>query len=483
MYSTLNISSKEVRLLALNKKGVQYWSSKELLSGWVKDGHIMEPKGVGATIESLFKSAKIAPRDVVICVTGLPFTYRIVKLPPIKQSVVKESIKHFMSKETSMPTEQMCLSWATITESDDEVTYFVLGVDQKIVDAVAETMKEAKIKRWTMDLKSLALARAASPSNAIVVSAESDCYDIVLIDNGNISTIHTVSKEESEHENIEHARQLVAEISKAIAYDAKKHGRSLFGQDTFLLLTGEMSCDSNFRDLVQTEIEYPIKSLTPPLALPPDFPVHLYSTNIGLGLKYSDISKLARQNTEQYKDIDLDILSGRYAKSPKGLSALYWVSPIFLITIIGLVIPVHWANIERDMESLRLQNELSIVTERLQQARLSDEMARQIEIKISSANGQLENLKKGYKTLFGKQGEFTIELGKIINALPDGSFFTHIALSSEGITVKGNAGNAFKVVDYTENLEQEGLSSDIRISQIGEGSDNSSATFDVIITR
>ena len=64
MYSTLNISAKEIRLLIANKDGVQYWSRMEIPSGWVKDGHILEPKGIGAIISSLFKSAKMSGTEV-----------------------------------------------------------------------------------------------------------------------------------------------------------------------------------------------------------------------------------------------------------------------------------------------------------------------------------------------------------------------------------------------------------------------------------
>lgn len=487
MYLTLNISSKEVRLLAATKKQVQYWSSKELLSGWIKGGNILDPTAVGATIKSLFESAKISPSDVVICVTGLPFTYRILKLPPIKQSLLRDSIKHFMSKEMSMPTEQMCLSWAVIDENDDEITFFVLGVDQQIVDAVAQTMREAKIRHWTMDLKSLALARAASQYNAIVVSVESDCYDIVLLDNGNVSTMHTVSREEVGYDNIEHTKQLVVEISKAIAYDSKKHGRRLSSQDTPLLITGELSGDENLRDSIQLELGYPVEPLTPQLALQPELPVHLYSTNIGLALKHTNNFKLVPQDTNPYNDLDLDILSGRYARPQKRLSAKSLLYPAALTIVIGLVMPIYWANVEHDVESLRLQNELTIVNQQLQTAKLIDEKAREIESKTNEVYGQLANLEKDRQALLGNQGEFAVNLGKVINALPSQGYFTNLNISPELITVEGHADNAFQVVDYTSILDQGGLSSDIRIEEIGEPSGDedmgNSVTFKVIATR
>ncbi|MFC1962113.1 hypothetical protein ACFLWN_03620, partial [Chloroflexota bacterium] len=170
MISTLNISSKEVRFLAIDKERVRHWSRKELPSGWVKDGNILEPKGVGAIIVSLLEAAKMLKSNVTICISGLPFIYRMEKFPQMKQSVLKEAVQHFMREEISIPIEQMRLSWVVMAESQDEVELLIFGVDQKIIDAAAVMMKEAKVKHWTLDLKPIALFRMASLDNAIVVS-------------------------------------------------------------------------------------------------------------------------------------------------------------------------------------------------------------------------------------------------------------------------------------------------------------------------
>ena len=491
MYLTLNISSKEVRLLTANKHEGLHWSRKELPSGWIKDGYISEPKGVGAIIVSLLESVKISKGKFAICISGLPFTYRMAKFPHMKQSVLKESIRHFMRKEITMPIEQMCLSWAVMAESEDEVKLLILGIDQKIIDAIAETMREAKIKYWTLDLKPLALARAASLDNAILISAESDCYDIVIIDNGSISTMHTVSREEESRSDIEHSTQILIETSKAITYDAKKRGY-LPEKKIPLLLTGELSGDKDFRDIIQTELGYTVKLLTPPMTPQADFPVHLYATNIGLALRASaDNFELGPQKTSMYNDINLDIMLGKYAAHPRRLSNFSLIFPITLSLVVCLALPIYGAHLEHGRESFRLQSELTVIDQQLQQARLTEEKAKEIEIKTNELYIQVENLKKGYQELFGNQGEFALNLRNIINALPPQSYFTRVDHSPQQITVTGYADNAFQALDYTKILEQEGLFPDTRIQQIEYASgdnvtDNitdNAVTFEVIIAN
>jgi Tfp pilus assembly protein PilN len=487
MYLTLNIGTKEIRLLVTDKKEVVHWSSKELLPGWVKDGHILEPQAVGAAIESLLKSANVRQDEVALCVTGLPFTHRVVKLPPMKNSLVRDSIKHFMSKESSMPTDQMSLSWAMTDENDNEVTYFVLCVDKKIVDTVAETMKEARIRRWTMDLTSLALARASSKDNAIVVSAEPDYYEIVLVNNGDISTIHTMSIEEEISDSKKQAKQLASEISKAVAYDAKKHKQSLLAQDIPLLLTGEISGDSDFRDLFQTELGYPVTLLTPPLAQETDLPVQLYSTNIGLALKHIMNGDLQQGEAVLYNDIDLDIMSGRYAVARKPFSFVSVLLPLVLAIIAGIVIPMYSASAWQDTELLRLENELAAANKQLEQAIHNNEMAKQIANRTNQVYSRIDDLKRGRQALFGEQGELVAKLEKVVDALPAESYFTNFTMSPEAIALSGHADDVFQVVDYTNVLTREKIASEIRITSIteadAEGDASGGVNFDLVINQ
>lgn len=470
------------------------WSRKELPPGWIKDGYISEPKGVGAIIISLLESVKTSKNEFFICISGLPFTYRIAKFPHIKQSVLKDSVQHFMRKEIAMPIEQMCLSWSVMAESADEVELLILGIDQKIVDSITETMREAKIKYWNLDLKSLALARAASMDSVIVISVESDCYDIVIVDKGSISTMHTVTVEEDSRDDEERSKQILIETSKAITYDTKKRGNPP-EKKIPLLLTGELSQDKDLRDLIQTELGHTVGLLTTSLKLQADFPIHLYSTNIGLALRSSVLKnfELPLAYTSTYNDVDLDIVSGSYASKPKRVSSTYLLVPILISIVFGIVLPIYGARVEHRIENLRLQNELAIVDlqiyQQTQQEKLNEDKLRETENRITEVNGQVDSLRKVYKQMFGAQGNIAANLRKVVNALPGQSYFSNITHSPGEITIKGSSEDAFQALDYIKNLEQEGYYPGTRIQYIGDASSDNitdninddEVTFEIII--
>ncbi|MFC1961869.1 PilN domain-containing protein, partial [Chloroflexota bacterium] len=249
-----------------------------------------------------------------------------------------------------------------------------------------------------------------------------------------------------------------------------------------------LSYDKDFRDLIQTELGYKVSILTPLLALPSDLPIHLYSTNIGLSLNaiVRDL-KPSLESTSTYNDISLDIMLGRYASHPKRLSSTYLIFPVILSLAICLALPAYKAYVEHDMETVRLQNELIIVNQQHQQAKLTDEKAKEIENETNNLYAQLENLRKGQEKLFVNQGEFAGKIRKVVNTMPVQSYFTNINHSLQQITVTGHAENSFQALDYTKILEQEGLFSDTRIQQIGDASggnvEDAAVTFEIIITN
>ncbi|GAI57774.1 unnamed protein product, partial [marine sediment metagenome] len=71
--------------------------------------------------------------------------------------------------------------------------FFVLGVPRNLIDAVVQTLAEAGVKTYLIDLKPLALARAASRENALIVALEPGCFDIVLVADGIPAIMHTIT--------------------------------------------------------------------------------------------------------------------------------------------------------------------------------------------------------------------------------------------------------------------------------------------------
>jgi type IV pilus assembly protein PilM len=463
MYVTLNISATSIRVLSVRGRQVKKWGSLPLAPGLVRDGLILQPKAVGAAINELFKSTKVAKKQVITSVTGLSFTYRVLSLPQMKSALLGEAIRRAAKKEMPLPLDELYLSWQAIGGGDDELDFFVLGVPRNLIDAVVQTLAEAGVKSYLIELKPLALARAAGREDALIVSLEPDCFDIVLVADGIPTIMHTITPRGEGASIEDNIQRLTDELSKTVEFYNSSHPENPLSPTTPLLLTGELSAEANTSQLIQAETGYPVELLVPSLKFPPDLPVALYAANMGLALK-----KVSQKGATRFRDINLNILPATYKSRILRVSWQFVLLSLAIGIGGGLLFPMYRLQSEAEVETICLQTEFSQVSQELHQVRLASNEATQIEDIISSMVDELGALKQEHQYILSGGGDFAINLDSVTRALPPQAYFTVIEMSTDQTTVEGEADDTFTVIDYVWALEEQGWLSEVRIAEIDE---------------
>jgi len=463
MNVTLTISATSIRLLSLKGRQVRKWASNSLSAGLVRDGLILQPKAVGAAIDALFEAAGIPRKRVIVSMDGLPFTYRILSLPRVKPALVEEAILRAMRKEIPLPLEDLYLSWQVISSRRGERDYFVLGVARNLVDALIQTLAEARIKPHIMDLKSLALGRAANRGDALIVALEPDSFEIVLVANGIPTVLRTIAPKGEWATLQDNIRQLVNELARTVRFYNISHTENPLSSTTPLLLTGELLTDPAASKLIQAEIEYPVEPVLPLLESPPGFPVDLYTTNMGLALK-----KMTRKTSARFRDINLNILTAAVGAISYSLLARYILFSLVFIIAAGLLFPLYQVTSQADAETMRLQTELAGANHELRQARLVSSEAGQIEDSIAKIAAHTQALKQEHQYMLTRGDDLTNILLSVTAVLPPQAYFTSIAIGEDGITIDGGADSPFRVLDYAMALKAQEMFSEAWIVRIGE---------------
>ena len=476
MNVTLSISATSIRLLSVKGRRVKKWASKPLSPGLVKDGLILQPKAVGAAIDALFKVTGVPRNRVITSVTGLSFTYRILSLPRMKSALVEEAILRGLRKEVPLPLEELYLSWQAISSRRGEVDYFVLGVSRNLVDAVNQTLAEANVKPYMMDLKALALARAARRRDALIVALEPDCFDIVLVANGIPTVLRTIAPKGEGATLEDNIRQLTNELSRTVRFYNSSHAENPLSPTTPLLLTGELSTDAATSKLIQAEIEYPVEALAPQLEFPSGFGVDSYSTNIGLALK-----KITPKKVVRFCDINLNLLTDRDRARSRSVLTQYILLTLFLIIAAGLLFPLYQVKSQADAEIMHLQTELSVANQELRQARLVSSEAKQIEDNIAGIAADAQALEQEHQYMLTGGGDFANTLILVTNALPPQAYFTSMKIGNDEINLEGEADNPFRVIAYAMALEAQERFSEVRIVRIGES--GAGVSFTIIVRK
>ena len=469
MYVTLSISAVSIRLLSVKGRQVKKWGEAPLAPELVRDGLILQPEAVGETIAALLKSTRVAKERVITCLSGLSFTYRTLSLPRINPALLEEAIERAARQEMPLPLEELYLSWQAIGGGGEEQDFFILGVSRNLVDAMVRTLAVAGIEPYLMDLKPLVLARAANRADAIIVSLEPDCFDIVLVANGIPAIMHTVSPRGEGATPEDNVRRLTDELLKTVNFYDNSHPESTLSLATPLLLTGELSSNATASSLIQAAVEYPVEPLVPSMKFPPELPLALYAANMGLALKKVPQKTVAKGDTARFHDLNLNILSGKYRKARAQAVPVRYVLILAVIVIAcGLLFPLYQVRSQAKAEVARLQDELRVVNRELNLRNLTIDEANKVEAVISELTAEAETLQQEQQQLLSRGGDFARNLTLVTGALPAESYFTSIEMDYNRTNVSGEADNVYRVISYAVALEELERFSEVRIIEIDE---------------
>lgn len=468
MYVALNISSRDIKILSIKGRKVVTWASADLAEGLVRDGLILKPQAVGEAINRLFKSTGIPKNNVILSIAGLSFTYRFITLPRMKSGLVTEAIQRAAKKEISLPLDELYVSWQPMPNKGEEQDYFIIGVPRNLVDAAVQSLKIAGVEPYLMDVRPLALARAANRSDAIAVNMEPDCFDIVFITQGLPTVIHTISPRGEGATLEDNIHRLADELTKTAAFYQSNHPDINLNGNLPLLLTGEMAADAATGQMLQSEVEYEIEPLIPPLDFPDQLPVTSYTTSIGLATKRTSI-KPTGGGEARFFDININVLEGKYRKpKAKPINVRYLVFAVLLLAAIACIYPLYQANTQTVAENSALENELNVINREIYLAALNNEEASITREIISETQTTADILEAANKDIFGVKGVFNTRLQQVTLDIPLNTSFTSIEIQKNVITISGETSDIFSVIDYAASLEAEGIFKQVRITELDE---------------
>jgi Tfp pilus assembly protein PilN len=488
MSVALNICGTDIKILWGNGRRVKKWAAAELPPGLVHYGAILDPKAVGLAVRNLFKCSGMPREQVIMSVSGLPFTYRFLKLPRIKSGLVTEAIMRAAKKEFSTPLEELYLSWQQLPDEGDEFSFFVLGVSVNLVDAMVETLKIAGIEPYLMGVRPLALARTAERSDAIIVNVEACCFDIVFVSGGIPRVIHTITPRSEAATVEDNILRLADELTKTAAFFQSNNPEAHIDKSTPLLLTGDWAANPAVVGLIKTEVEYPIEPLVAHLTAPPDFPMDTYAALFGLALKKIPQKTASKTRGANYLDININILAGKYRKPKAKPVALKSILTWLLIGIaIVLLYPLYQARAHAVATNTGLETELSNITHEKNIATLVNEDNAAQETTILSLKTQTDAINSAHIIALGDRGAYGSDLETVTSLLPAAALYSAVKLTHSQIAISGEADNLFTVTDYAAALDALGKYYEVRINILEEGVSAFSAAvviqFEVIIEK
>jgi Tfp pilus assembly PilM family ATPase/Tfp pilus assembly protein PilN len=484
-YVAVDITSSSVRVISVRGSQVRKWMSSPIPEGAVKDGMILEPHTVSVIIDNLFKSLKLNKNKVICSLTGLPFIYRVISMPRDEHAVSDEAIERAARQEMSLTQEDMHLLWqATEAKPDSlEMDYFVLGVPRNSLKPLEDTLYRAGIKPFIIDVKPLALARAASVRDGLIISAEKSYYDIVIVSGGLVRVMHSVSPGSKSTDKVSMVNDIIDGLNKAIKSFNRDFPQHELESDIPMLLAGEVSSDSEIVSLMQEATGHPVSIIDPVLEVPAELPKEIYAAALGLAAKKTKPPAAGLQ----YRDIDINLLE----KARKGSRLRYQLAyaglGVFFLLLAFLVYEAYQYRSDATARASALQAEQVTIARTLANVRkantqaLADKQASAA--KLQTMTDRLTAIQGDQMQIMGQKADFAGTFETVVGALPGGADYKSITMQPGSVTVQGQAVDPFNTLDFTDALQRTGAFSNVRIDSITPDQGSDGANFEVIITR
>jgi Tfp pilus assembly protein PilN len=381
------------------------------------------------------------------------------------------------------------LSWQHIESRTEqgERDYFVAGVPKHVIKPLLETLAVANIKPFMVDIKPLALARAAASEEAILISLERNYVDITVVSGGLIRIIHSFAQVS----HPENTQELVNEVIKGLNKAEKSYSRD-YHQDPLptevpILIAGELAAEDQVPQILENLSGHPVRLLSPMIEISEEIELPKYITNLGLLLKPSANKSGVESGILHYHDMNLDLLEGLRKPSAFRFKESYAFATMAFIAVAGFLAFTYTLNhgIKNEIDTLNTQsaslNQDLIQAQKTNKTTLnSKEQENQT---LDTLKVSLTAMQSEHQYVENLKYDFADRIAIINECLPQGAEFESINLNGDYTSVTGSALSAESVQSYSDTLEKEQTIASAKIQTIAPIKDSSRVYFSIEIAH
>ncbi len=466
---TLYIDDTSIRMLLTQGKRIKKWADLPLEPGLVKNATVLKEAEVAAKIRQLFQVRKVKAKKINIGVSGLRCLSRPLTLPQLPKVMLDEAVRREAKRVLPVPSEKLYLSWQSLPGPEGKSQVFLVAIPIQSTDSLFKMLHQAGLKADLMDLKPLLLARAVKEKTAIIVDVQPNEFDIVIMVNGIPQPIRTVSFPSETLSWQKKLPMIKNELNRTMEFYNANNPDEPLASDVPVFVSGELANQAELCQSLSDELEHPVSPILSPLEYPAGLDPNRYMANIGMVLKKLPSNETGLSVTA------LNVLPEVYQPEPISITRILVVPAaviaIGFVLLLGMLIQNTSADIAKTHSQMDATNQL-LQQKLAEKQEMADKIAG-LEKKINQAKTSGGNFAAAVANLEKQSKEFNSDLAVTINSLPAKVSLTNVSHSSHTLTIKGRAPDEEEILSYLRELDSSGRFSDITISNIRMGEDNS----------
>jgi len=458
---TLYIDDTSLKLLVAKGNQVKKWATLPLEPGLIRDGVVADKAEVAAQIKGLLKSQNVGGRKVIVGLSGLHCLFRVITLPRLPEAQLAEAVVWETKRALPVPVEELYISWQVVSTAGEETQVFLAALPRNAADTLIETLHEAGVKPYLMDLAPLALAKVVGEATAIVIDVRSAEVDIVVMVEGVPQLIRPLALPHEVSSLNEKLPAIKEELNRTIKFYNSSHPEKPLEPSIPIFASGELGEEPAVCQSLAKELNYSFLLLSSPLEYPEGLAPAHYMVNIGLAFKQLPLGKKASLSL-----VELNVLPEVYQPKPIPVSKI--LVSLGVIVAVGLLVVVAMRVQDAAADTALLRTQVDETNHLLTQMQEEQELQKQefaeLEEKVAGAEIILDNFTSVRNGFSNHRVQVNGDLEMTILNLPSGVELSSIAHSGVKLTIEGTSPGEGKVLDYAYGLGASGRFSQIFIS-------------------
>lgn len=280
------IESMTLRLLVFSGRKIESWYSVPLSPNMVREGLIIEPEGVGSVMAEAIRENGIPNRGVVCAVPSTGSATQTLTLPGVKKGKVREMVGREIKRTMPSSVDVDFVYWQQLPREEvQKQQVYALAVPRSNITSVMEACRAAGVTMRGMELKPFALVRAVNCKSGIIVHAEVDSIEVVVVDKSFPGLFRSIPVKDADPTLEVAAENLLRELPFTIDYYNRTYRESQLDPEAVVYFSGELALDPKLAMEITQATGREVVGVELPEEYPPNFPLAQFLANVGLMLR------------------------------------------------------------------------------------------------------------------------------------------------------------------------------------------------------
>ena len=282
---TVAVRGGQLRLAIVDQQRVVWHRITPLSPAYLEGGMIAQPRAVASTLRSALEQSPFPNiAEGVAAVAGFHALASVIDVPSSREFGPEQLIPREARRLFAYRPEISSLGWWPVKAGGGARRFLFVVTRKAAMQSMRELFLEADLRLSALDSDPIAAARAANIEEGVVVQAEPDGGDVVVIKNGTVGLVRSAfwGGDIVDQESL--SARVIDLVDRAI--EAHNEGSSAGPLSPLapLLLCGAGA------DLLGTQVAQAMGresgAFEPPLELPDDFEMNELASNLGMVLRW-----------------------------------------------------------------------------------------------------------------------------------------------------------------------------------------------------